>query len=375
MKSLIIVNEQVWEETGIGKKIIAQHDALRRIAGSCTLVKYVTKNGRTFRTDQNDTIIDKLGDVRIGYLLGQFKYGNLFKYIISHQIEMVYIRYNHFSNPSFNRFLAKLKSQGILVVIEVPTYPYDSESQVKFGFNGVKKLVERVCRQRMYRSVDLLATFSMDEFIFNIPCVNISNAVDPKQNPLGANTNKETIRFVGIANLAFWHGYDRMICSVAKYYRSLHWKERIEFHIVGGGAIEKNLKDLAREQGVSDYIFFHGNLKCEQLDDVFRICHIGVDSLGRHRSGNLFNNSLKSKEYLMRGLPLIKSHVDTTIERCPFVMDVLPNDDTFDLQDIIDWYLKNDFKAKSIRNYALERFTWDNQMEKVLAQLAEQASF
>lgn len=55
-----------------------------------------------------------------------------------------------------------------------------------------------------------------------------------------------------------------------------------------------------------------------KLDELLLKADVGVDSLARHRVNNFENNSLKSKEYLTFGLPIVKSHRDHSIDSCEY---------------------------------------------------------
>ncbi|MFK5655764.1 hypothetical protein ACIA4K_04025 [Lactobacillus delbrueckii subsp. bulgaricus] len=48
-----------------------------------------------------------------------------------------------------------------------------------------------------------------------------------------------------------------------------------------------------------------GKKEKEELDYYYNICDIGIDSMGRHRSNVYYNSSLKGKEYLAKGLPIV----------------------------------------------------------------------
>lgn len=371
MKSLIVANEFIWPETGIGKKILAQHRALNGLTESCEMVRLQLDQGLCKRF-AGDTPIETFGNPKYGYIMALFRYQALLKYVEENNIGFLYIRYVHFANHRFIDFLRALKNHGITVVLEIPTYPYDHESGTRLDISSVKHFIELIYREKLGRWIDAIVTFSEDSNIFGSRCINISNAADPLLQPLSKDPPHEdgALHFVAVANLAFWHGYDRFIRSMGKHYREHGNAPDVHFHLVGNGAELAPLKTLAEEENVSSHVDFYGELSGAELDRIFDHAHIGVDSLGRHRSGNFSNNSLKSKEYLMRGLPLIKSHLDNSIDGSGFAFNVASDEDPFDLENIARWYRENRFQRPALRRYALENFTWERQMRHVLEHCA-----
>lgn len=367
MKSLIVANEFIWPETGIGKKLINQHRALHELTESCEMVRLKLDEGLCKRY-AGDTPVDIFGTPKYGYIQALFQYQGLLNYIKENEIGFLYIRYVHFANHRFLDFLRAMKGHGVTVVLEIPTYPYDSEGMSRIDISRIKHVIELIYREKLGRWIDAIVTFSDDKKIFGSRCINISNAADPHTLPLSCEPGEcdHALHFVAVANLAFWHGYDRLISSMGRHYRERTNPVDIHFHLVGNGAELAGLKALAETQGVSRYVKFYGALGGQELDRVFDLAHIGVDSLGRHRSGNRHNNSLKSKEYLMRGLPLIKSHLDHSIDDSGFQFQVAAEDEPFPLETIAHWYRDNGFRRAAIRNYALAHFTWIKQMRHVL---------
>ncbi|MET0964654.1 MAG: glycosyltransferase [Noviherbaspirillum sp.] len=241
----------------------------------------------------------------------------------------------------------------------------------------IKHLIELGYRAKLGRWIDAVVTFSDDRTIFGGCCINISNAANPQALPLsrGPQASGNALHFVAVADLAFWHGYDRLISSMGRHYRERTDAPDIHFHLVGGGADLDMLKVLAEKEGVSQHVKCYGALAGQDLDRVFDCAHIGVDSLGRHRSENFHNNSLKSKEYLMHGLPLIKSHLDRSIDDSDFHYQVAVEDQPFDLEAIAQWYRSSRFQRAAIRNYALANFTWTRQMRHVLDECAAETAY
>lgn len=106
--------------------------------------------------------------------------------------------------------------------MEIPTYPYDSEYA---GFPLVTRLgiqVDKVFRKTLAKHVNAIVTFSDYHCIFGQRTIQISNGVDFDSIPLKKTVSKNTsvIHLLGVAEVHYWHGYDRLIEGLGKYYQN-----------------------------------------------------------------------------------------------------------------------------------------------------------
>ncbi|MEZ8428372.1 hypothetical protein AB6C64_13740 [Vibrio cyclitrophicus] len=375
MKAIFIVNYELGKSDGITSKVVTQQRALNEILNKCYL-SYVNtsgkENGRYVGEVKISTYSDKYR--KINLLLTYFDFYKIYRFIISNDIQYVYIRYSQFATPFFNFFLKKLKQSGCTICLEIPTYPYDEEQiSKKNGFSIsrlaqiILKKIEVCSRTRFQNSVDRIITFTAEKEIFGVKTISIDNACSSNLEMVKKNDGRKILRLVGVASLNFWHGYDRLLNSLYEYYLSPgNEKPIVEFHIIGDGKEKCNLVNLTKILELEDYVYFHGHLTGGDLDRIMSDCDIGIDALGRHRSGNETNNSLKSKEYMMRGLPIIKSHIDPSLEKTIFHYTVSSDDKDFNLDNVVKWYRERKFSNHDIHCYAIENFTWEKQMQKVL---------
>jgi len=217
-------------------------------------------------------------------------------------------------------------------------------------------------------------TFTDDSAIFGIPTIKISNALSKSRieyahNHIQKNNKKQStqIRLVGVASMEKWHGYDRLLTGLAEYVTRLDAK-KVHLDLIGDGRELRALKEIANALNINDYVTFHGHLEGERLDDLLLVADIGIDSLARHRAGNNKNNSLKSKEYLAFGLPIVKSHLDPSIDNSEFYINVPADESSIDINEIIYWFTNHQFHEKKliISSYAKANFSWDSQMINIL---------
>ncbi len=80
-----------------------------------------------------------------------------------------------------------------------------------------------------------IVTLSDDKTIFQVPTIQISNGIDAKAISIRQKVAAdENIHLIGVATLSFWHGYDRVIEGLHKYYKNGNPnRKELFFHIVG----------------------------------------------------------------------------------------------------------------------------------------------
>jgi len=362
---LYLCGEEFLESNGIAKKISQQVDTLKRLGFS---VDIVHRKDRTIYFNN-----EKVHSVNLGFInrFLYFFYVNFYLRKFKKTYHIFYLRNPDWFLPiGLSWFLKSWKSKTKFI-LEIPTYPYDSEC-ISWK-SKVALFLHRMHRSKLKNYVDLVAYMGEEtKLIWGIKSVKIENAIDlNKVTPVGAQPKvTDKIVFVGVARLSYWHGYDRLITAL-DHYKKRGSGVRIQFLIVGSGEKEiSRLKSLAINFGLDEEeVTFRGPLFGKELDELFDHSHIGVDSLGRHRSGIKVNSSLKSKEYIARGIPLIKSHNDNSLDGLPFVFDVSADENIIDLVEVVNWYKSLAINSGEIRQYARENFSWDTQMENVLKAL------
>lgn len=130
--------------------------------------------------------------------------------------------------------------------------------------------------------------------IFGQRTVRISNGVDFDTVPLRKtinNNSSPTLHLIGVAEVHYWHGYDRLIHGLGEYYRQYHDKE-IYFHIVGGvwksemyhSQHAPGFHELITHYHIEKQVIFHGQKMGKELDELFDLADFAIGSLARHRS-------------------------------------------------------------------------------------------
>lgn len=288
------------------------------------------------------------------------------------EYDFVYLRKPAIFDASVIRLLKNIKKNNpdIIIVLEIPTFPYVDE------FNGLLKydvlLKESIWTRLLKKYVDKIITYSDDKSIFGIPCINISNAYDFESVPSVNESIQQEIHLLAVATLCFYHGYDRVIEGLRNYYKK-NPKIIIKFTLVGDGPVLKQYKTLIKEYNLDSVVSLVGKKDINELGNYYRNADIGVDSLGRYRSNIYYNSSLKGKEYLANGLPIISGvKTDLDGEDLPFYYRVSNDSEPIDFFEVVEWYQKlvlNSSKkelSEKIYHYGKEKFSFSKTFEPVI---------
>lgn len=374
MKILFLVYHGFSEISGITKKIRNQVKGLRENGHEVHVCYYTfSPEGRRCRY-VDDTVIADYGTGRLAAIRQRLSYGCIYDYCRAQNIQLVYARSFMNANPWLIRLFSRLRRAGIRAVTEIPTYPYDGEF---VGFPLLARLglyTDKMFRRRLSAQMDAMVTFSDANEIFGQRTINISNGVDMDSIPLHRPTpTPGEIHILGVAEVHYWHGFDRMIAGLGEYYNKVERPREIFFHIVGGVA-QSEMHDSVHAPGfaelierycLGDRVIFHGQLHGDALDAVFDRCSFAVGSLGRHRSGITDIKTLKNREYATRGLPFIYSERDSDFDDKPYVMKAPADESPIDVRAVLDFIDNHTFTPQEIRD-TVGSMSWKNQMKIVV---------
>jgi glycosyltransferase involved in cell wall biosynthesis len=233
----------------------------------------------------------------------------------------------------------KKKNQYCKIVYELPTYPYDEEHKTIRSKVGL--YIDKLFRKNLKKYVDRIATVSNDSIIFGIPTIKIINGINcasiPIKKPL---QNGRNIHLIAVAQFTRWHGYDRLIEGLNNYYKK-NQEQMVYIHFVGDGPSLPCYKHLVKQYNLSAYVFFYGLLYGEELANVFNKTNIAICSLGGQRKGLCLSSELKSREYLVRGLPMIVStKIDIIPPNFKYCLYVPEDESAINIEHIVVFYNK-----------------------------------
>ncbi|MEG0742897.1 MAG: glycosyltransferase [Clostridia bacterium] len=287
------------------------------------------------------------------------------------KVDVLYLRYM----PTFGAALCAIrafKAQGGRLVIEYPTYPIAQENNRFFFRRQVFRYADHVLA-KINPLVDLYALIGdpCGGTLNGRPAVNIVNGVDAEALPPHLPNESPTIRLLALASMSGWHGYDRILRSLAEY----RGDADVRLEMVGSdgdGSMEK-WRALTQELFLQERVTFHGSLYGDALNDQIAQCDVGVGSLGMYRYGLTRATTLKLREFMARGLPFISAVDDPTLPDAPDWILRVPNDDTpIDMAQVVAFARR----AKALpelpqrmRAYAQAHMSWEGTLHRVLEQL------
>lgn len=292
------------------------------------------------------------------------------------QFDGIYMR----SMPAFppiSSLIRKIKKKKIFFIREIPTYLSGDKQEKRLKSSIVRRIgsnISKTYSDMVISNVDLFTAIGDDTngTLYNKPALNIDNGIDVSAISMrNFNPQKDTLNFLLLASMCYWHGYDRIITALKDY----KGNERVQFHFVGNdgdGSLSK-WKALASELGVEDKVVFHGAIYGKELDEFINTIDVGIGSLGMYRIGLETGTIMKAREYMARGIPLVYGCYDPAIEKdCEFAMQVANDDTPLDIDEMVEFALKmreKDNVSLSMRKYAENNMSWTSQFEKIFQKI------
>ena len=375
MKILFLVYHGFSDASGISKKIHSQVKGLRENGYEVHLGYY------DFDADGNrcrfvdGSVIRNYGKGQIAGLLQRVDYDCIYEYCKQNKIDFVYARCFQNANPLLIRLFKRLKNLGIKSVTEIPTYPYDQEF-VGFPFiTRVGLKIDQMFRNKLSEQMNAIVTFSDAETIFGQRTIRISNGVDMDSIPLHNYKVPEdnSIHLIGVAEVHYWHGFDRLIAGLGEYYSNNSNPRPVYFHIVGvvwksemyDSVHAPGFSELMDKYNIRDKVIFHGQLFGDELNQIFDQCCFAIGSLARHRSGITTIKTLKNREYAIRGMPFAYSEQDNDFDGKSYVLKIVPDESPVDILSILNFIDNHCFAPDYIRT-SVENLSWSVQMKRVI---------
>ena len=375
MKILYLVYHGFSDESGISKKIHYQVKGLRQNGHEVHLCYYdFDPRGHRCRYVGNKVIAD-YGTGALAAIRSRMQLDCIYNYCVENAIEMVYARSFMNANPILVRLFDKLNKRGIKCITEIPTYPYDSEFKGYPLKYKIPLYIDKLFRKALAKKMEAIVTFSNEETIFGKRTICISNGIDLDSIPIHNPKKQKDIHLIAVAEIHYWHGFDRLVAGMGEYYKLNPDARKVFFHVVGWeddrGTTSNGyltVEQTAKKYNIGQYVVNHGKLFGDKLDEVFNQCVFAIGSLGRHRSGITNIKTLKNREYAARGIPFIYSETDNDFEDKPYIIKAPADESPINIRQIIDFIDTHDVNPTEIRN-TVEHLSWRFQMEKVVREI------
>jgi glycosyltransferase involved in cell wall biosynthesis len=175
---------------------------------------------------------------------------------------------------------------------------------------------------------------------------------------------------IGVASLADWHAFDRVIHGISNYLsENPNSIIRPKLVIVGDGDARKSWQELVLRLGLQESVTFTGYKSGADLECLYEAAHVAISSLGLYRINLETASVLKSREYSARGIPFVKAGFDIDFNPVPnFVFDVNNSSEPLVIGRVIEWYNKictEDIFDKA-RSYAVEKLEFTKKVNELI---------
>lgn len=331
----------------------------------------------------------KEGKLRGNFILRQIVSRLPFTYVYSkHEYEerytgadVFYIRFIAGDRP-FVKFLRKLREKNpeAKILMEFADYPpamYMTKSLLH-TFLYLPIILKGWWAGRQYvKYVDRIVMPEKEKEAFHIPVIHFENGIDVEVIPKRQPIDSREIHMIAVAGMCYFHGYDRMLEGLHQYYEKGGIRN-IVFHMVGGqkkgGNELPRYYKLTQMYGLDEHVIFYGEKQGKELDKIYDKCNLAVGALGVHRIQYKTASSLKTREYLAKGLPTVVGEKEDLLGRDGFpYFEVVPDNDTpIDIERLICFF-DNVYKNKTsaevndyIRDFAIRNCTVEKTMKAVI---------
>lgn len=298
----------------------------------------------------------------------------------ANRFDALYIRRPGFTRKGFLRYLrdAKRRNCDLRILYEVPTYPYDKEYTTLP--HRMVLAIDRANRKKLSRYVDKIVDLSGHDEIFGIPTIQMINGIDMDSVcPRQPSEWGQEVNVMCAASFEAWHGIDRLIEGMRLYVADGGDARRIKVHLLGDGPERRRLQAAASEYGLAGSIRFYGMCGEDEVDEVYDRCDFAIASLGLHRIGLDVASTLKTREYLAKGMPFVYSGEVDVFNEDPvdFCLQVPADESPLDMAGLIafrDSLYGQEAEAcviGRIRAYAEAHVSVDMAMKNVVDYLKE----
>lgn len=357
---------------GVRNKISGQLKALNEIGIPARLHIFKSSNERLLATNlpADSEVIEFDGPTSDSLLTKMWleanRYRSIRKTITSFSAdEVVYLRYINLDHIP--------RKKRCRVIVEHQTMESIQFRLGKSPRNRLSCAIEMVRGKHYRRKADgrvgvtkEILNYEMERAKDQAPSLVIPNGIDIKDIETRAFLANDdgAFRIVGLANIAPWHGYDRVLEGISRY----RGPRRIEFMIVGNPNSDFSLLDACKRLKVQDNVVFLGELSRAEFSRLISKSHVAVGTLAAHRKGLSETSSLKHREYCAMGIPFLYSGSDPDFPLdFPYAIRLDPFS-PLDMEEIIariDRILSDGEHPIKMHRYAEEHLDWKVKMRKL----------
>lgn len=303
---------------------------------------------------------------------------NVFIKLLVSRADVVFIRFSDLAFPFLVVPLILLRLRGVKIVVDVPTPRVTCMKEMDLNIKNplikfFRKSWSFLSGSWVLFPANLIVQYAEEGSWFSMgikaKMKKIGNGIliddeIPVVKP--SNTINDEITLIGVAQLADWHGYDRLLIALSEL--KLRGNTRFKLVLVGDGEALASLKTLSNNL-LLDNVIFTGRLVGESLNQQFENSNVGIASLGLYRIGLDEASVLKTREYMARGLPVISAGKDPDFtNNCPFRFSVSNSDETQSISDCLESLPERlkDINSFDVRCYAETKLSIDAKLRDIL---------
>jgi hypothetical protein len=178
----------------------------------------------------------------------------------------------------------------------------------------------------------------------------------------------------GCFNVAFictsfssWHGLEKLIETILSD-QSAVVSSRVRIHLIGELSAHQSER-IKASRVLSEIFVCHGLLAVEGYRKVMSICDVGLGSLALELKGLSEASTLKVREMLAMGLPVVSGHKDSSIPDGFSYYRIYP-DGLLDFSEIIGLFGGGAYSREEVRSASLPFIRKVDQMQSVVSYLA-----
>lgn len=355
------------QEVGITKKIKSEIQTLKNMGYEVYYTSYL-EEGVAICNDNNEIVAQRtLKTQKKTFLLSQQLIEIAIEYLEKNSFDYALLRINRFTKK-YMKMLKVLKDKGTFVMMESLSYFPELRYRDLSSF-GYKIFWHEIKKKKncLKRYVDLMLTEGKIREFWGIPSVELSMGVDVDSLPQHDYQGRcDEINMIMVGCSSIYHGTDRILNSMADYYKSPSHVVDVNLHLVGD-ILEQDAR-LIEKLNLRNYVYCYGKKYGAGLYEIYDKCNVALGPLAQYRVKKK-DTGLKTKEYLAIGIPYVYAGVEDRLPKdYKYIFQVSDDDAMIDIHKIIDFYFsikeESDIVPK-MREDAKKYYSWEDIFNRI----------
>lgn len=295
---------------------------------------------------------------------------------------VLYIRFSDFAFPILFPILIFKRVMGHKIIVDVPTPRFVGVREIRgsssmWYLKRVRILYNYISGPWVLWPAHRIVQYAGEGWWFSLglqkKTIQVGNGIYLSSKiPIRKDTKiPRVLRLLAVAQVAPWHGFDRVIRTIA-FLKNTQRDLSVYFTVVGDGQALAELKNLTKRLGLQKEVVFRGMLDGEELNQIFDENDIGISSMALFRKQMEEGSDLKTREYIARGMIVIGVGRDPDFsEDSPYRLTI-PNDDSIDSLAMLLVSLESRGvpSPEEVRNFAEKKLTYSVKLKQIMQGVA-----